>query len=92
MADAYARGTRRFGVCLASSGAGAANLLTGSVQLRKVGFRKAAHSLHMENIATEKREWREEMARRGNASDGPINRWHLYQALMETVSGETIVV
>ncbi|MBI4489619.1 MAG: thiamine pyrophosphate-binding protein, partial [Deltaproteobacteria bacterium] len=35
MADGYARGTRMLGVCLASSGAGATNLLTGIAQACK---------------------------------------------------------
>jgi acetolactate synthase-1/2/3 large subunit len=35
MAEAYAKGTRKLGVCLASSGAGATNLLTGVAQAFK---------------------------------------------------------
>lgn len=62
------------------------------VQLKRIGFRKTLPSLRMERMAREKREWREEMARQGYPSDGPINQWHLYQALMGAICRDTAVV
>lgn len=61
-------------------------------ELKRFGFRKAPHSPRMERIAREKKEWREEMERRGRPSGGPINQWQLYHAIRRAIRHDAIVL
>lgn len=60
-------------------------------RLKKMGF-KGITSPRMERIAREKKEWREQMARRARPADAPVNQWHLYGALREAIDEDTVVV
>lgn len=61
-------------------------------ELRTTGFRPEASSPRIARITQEKRDWRSELARRGAASDGPINPWQLYHALRSALPPDTLVV
>jgi acetolactate synthase-1/2/3 large subunit len=43
-------------------------------------------------IAGDKAAWGAELARRGSSAEGPINQWHIFNALSEAMPPETIVV
>ncbi len=58
---------------------------------KKMGSKRTT-SRRMERIAREKGEWREEMARRAQPVDAPVNQWHLYGALREAIHKDTVVV
>lgn len=60
-------------------------------RLKKVGFKRTT-SARMGRIAGEKKEWREEIARRAQPADAPVNQWHLYGALSEAIDEDTVVV
>lgn len=59
-------------------------------QLRTQG--RASSPDRVARIRGEKEAWHAEMARRGEAADGPINRWQLYGALREALDEDAIVV
>ncbi len=50
------------------------------------------NSARLERLAREKRAWREKLASHDYGAESPIDQWHVYRALMGTMSDETIVV
>ncbi|HEY3304448.1 MAG TPA: thiamine pyrophosphate-binding protein [Candidatus Binatia bacterium] len=58
---------------------------------RLKGAERRKHSARLERLASEKRAWREQLASHDYGAAGPIDQWHVYRALMEVMSEETIV-
>ncbi|MGH7765889.1 MAG: thiamine pyrophosphate-binding protein, partial [Candidatus Binatia bacterium] len=50
------------------------------------------NSARLERLAKEKRAWREKLGSHDYGVEAPIDQWHVYRALMEAMSPETIVV
>ncbi|MGH9388861.1 MAG: thiamine pyrophosphate-binding protein, partial [Vicinamibacteria bacterium] len=50
------------------------------------------NSARLERLAREKRAWREKLNSHDYGTEGPIDQWHVYRALMEAMPAETIVV
>jgi acetolactate synthase-1/2/3 large subunit len=61
-------------------------------QLRANGAGPAPRAAHLERMQREKAAWRVELAKRGEATGGPINRWQLYRALREVMDDDAIIV
>jgi sulfoacetaldehyde acetyltransferase len=61
-------------------------------QLKKIGIQKAKPSSRIETLGKEKKTWREEVAKRGSASNGRINVWHLCHALHSIQDDDTLIV
>lgn len=62
------------------------------VALKKLGVPKSRLTPRLQKIAAEKRQWQEELARRGRASEGPIDQWHVYAALRKALRDDAVVV
>ena len=59
-------------------------------QLKEEEIRRSSDRL--ERLAREKRAWREKLQSHAYNAEAPIDQWHVYRALMEAMSDETIVV
>ncbi len=49
-------------------------------------------SERVQRIAQEKQAWKDELAKRGSGTDGPITEWHLYHTLKQVIGQDTMVV
>jgi acetolactate synthase-1/2/3 large subunit len=56
------------------------------------GSERRKSSVRLERLAHEKRAWREKLQSHAYGAETPIDQWHVYRALMEGMSRETIVV
>ena len=65
--------------------------LRGLIDLLKRTERRK-DSARLERLAREKAAWRDKLAAREFGGDGPIDQWHVYRALQETVDAKTLVV
>ncbi len=65
--------------------------LRGLIDLLKRTERRK-NSARLERLAREKAAWRDKLAAREFGASGPIDQWHIYRALQETVDAKTIVV
>jgi acetolactate synthase I/II/III large subunit len=59
---------------------------------RLKGAERGKNPERLERLAREKRSWREKLEARGYNTADPIDQWHVYRALKETIGEETIVV
>jgi acetolactate synthase-1/2/3 large subunit len=60
--------------------------------LKKMDREEPHSSSRIEALAREKKAWREEIARRASATNGPINVWHLCHALHSILGEDTLIV
>lgn len=60
--------------------------------LKRMELKKPSSSPRMETITREKKAWRDEIAKRGSALNGPINVWHLCHALHSIAGPDTFIV
>jgi len=52
----------------------------------------SAAAARARRIGDEKTAWAAELARRGSSTEGPINQWHIFNALSEAMPPDTMVV
>jgi len=52
----------------------------------------AAAVARAKRVTAEKAAWEDELSRRGASADGPINQWHIYNALQDVMPPETILM
>ncbi len=61
-------------------------------RLKATGSRRDEPSQRLERIVKDKDQWLNEIARQGQAADGPIQRWQIFHALREAIDKETVVI